>query len=554
MKTKLNFALLLFVMIATPAFSQRVLEANVVTKLEYGSNTSVYFLYEPLNSEYYKTVVTEVSLEINELIRIWIPANEDSLFLVQDMNDQEFYAKKVDNPNSQLPEDLSLLLPVLNNEILFFDSPSHLAQLYQLTEDQAYESDSSFQVFLNEIEELYGSGFVSYRTYFNNKYPITESYRDNELDQMEKENFISDAILNTYFNQYRLMGFSDSVYYYHNREEILAVHMNNVAGIDYLKSLARMKDDNVDLSILTGVAAMDLDQKEVRYVSKKGVIGFSKGLSYSQNPLSDDHYYKTIPKLQDISLDCIPYRKAIQVETWYGQTGQLNNTNYYTDYFNFTGNDPIIRTVTLKINWGDGSPIQIVNNHTDRNDDAVYHDYPAGVEATYYIQIETVLEDLYWPGNFISIFDGQGYNDSQNYKFSVGIACTGIDKQAWKEQVNPSGSWKMKMSGWINHNMFGNHIGGYTHAYKKQDNGSWKLGKADIKIEVEGTFRHATNCTQTEFKSGSKQHNNDKKIEKTKTKVFTRYQKFGNGDVKTKHRMIQWGVTLTDEIVLNPCQ
>jgi hypothetical protein len=68
-------------------------------------------------------------------------------------------------------------------------------------------------------------------------------------------------------------------------------------------------------------------------------------------------------------------------------------------------------------------------------------------------------------------------------------------------------------------------------------------------VHVEGVFRQDDDCD----KSGTKENNNDKKIEKTKTKLWSKYSEFSNGDVKTTHRLIKGNITITDELILNPC-
>ena len=72
-------------------------------------------------------------------------------------------------------------------------------------------------------------------------------------------------------------------------------------------------------------------------------------------------------------------------------------------------------------------------------------------------------------------------------------------------------------------------------------------------MHVEGVFRQDDDCEKTKSESGTKENNNDKKIEKTKTKLWSKYSEFSNGDVKTTHRLIKGNVTITDELILNPC-
>jgi hypothetical protein len=556
MKRKIQMALLALLVNVSSSFAQQVLDATVVAVLPYGQGLNVYFLHETNNSEYYKSVVTDVVLTTNDVARIWIPANEDGLFLVEDGIGGEFLAQKTSNPSTQLPLDLSLLLPSVINEILFFDSPEHLSELYKLTEEYTnqFEDNDDYQIYLNSIEELFGLDFISYRKYFTEKYPIDGSYSDHTISQMHQENFISDDIMSTYFNQFRLIGIGDTVYYYNNRKEILAVHEGNEVGIEYLEYLAREKDSDPEFDIFSDVSGMDLEYKQIDYISKKGDKVSAKGITYTEIAGGEEngYYFQTIVEKIDEVGECAPNVKGINVEFWYGVAGSTNsNINYYTNGSTITSStSTIIRTVKLKINWGDGTWTTVYNNYTDL--ETIYHTYPLNPGQEYNVVVETEFYDLY-ALQTNSVFDGAGYPGSSPIKFNVGIACTKEDTQKYKEKVSNDGNWKMVMSGWTSDNVFGSEIGGYTHAYKKQNDGSWKLDKAKVKIEVEGTFRKESDCDITEYKNGDKEHNNDKKVQKTKSKVFGRYNKFGNGDVNTKHRLIKGNITLEDQIILNPC-
>lgn len=536
------------------SYSQKSLDATVVASYPLNTENNRYFLYESSKAEYYESAITSVQLNINEGIRIWIPANSDSLYLAINDYNQKFYVKKIQDPNTQLPLEVSFMLPYLDNEILFFDNKEQLTGLYDLTQNyiNKFGDNDSLQSFLNSIEKIYGDEFISYRKHFSSKYPPEDAYSNDQLNQISRENFISDDILNTYFNHKHLIGLGDSVYYYNNRQEILSVHKNNNGGIEYLKTISLIKDNNVEFIILSDLSAKDLEIYGVSYISKKGKKGLSKGLIYSQNPQNTDWYFQTIPHQINEVENCNPYKKGVNIETWYGfvTTSGSTNFNYYKDgtYLTEDNPNPILRTVTLIINWGDGTPLQTVTNYTDLDD--VYHEYPSGIEAQYQVYIETQLVDIY-NGETISIFDGQGYSSSVPIVFIVGVACTDKDKQEYNSKE--SGDWKMQVSGWVSHNFFGSHIGGYTHAYKKQSNGSWKLDKAKIKVHVEGVFRQDDDCEKTKSESGTKENNNDKKVEKTKTKLWSKYSEFSNGDVKTTHRLIKGNVTITDELILNPC-
>jgi hypothetical protein len=555
MKKKVFLSFTLILLAVGNLFAQRFVTATTLAYIQLSDQSKVYFFYEPTNSEYYKSAATEISINAQETIKIWIPANRDSMFMCENQNGDRFYSRKIVNLMTQIPEDLTLLLPSYDNEILFFENSEHLAQLYNLTSQyiETISGNDSTELFLNNIEKLFEGNFTSFRSYINNKYSLDSSYTEDQFILMSKENFISDEILNTYFNQYRLIGLGDTVYYYHNREEILSTHKSNELGIQFLKEKARFKDDNVDLDIFNNISAIDLEKYEITYKSKKGKKGHNKGIYYQQNPFGSDTYYQTIAEQIDDVEQCNPYKKGIKLETWYGNVNSASssNYNYYTDLTTYTTqSDFIVNTVQLVINWGDSSSPQVVNNYTNKF--AIYHTYPQGSQTVFNVTIETKLIDFV-TGQVISIFDGANYPVSGPIIFHTDVACTTTDKQIYKVKNSSDGNWKMLMSGWISENLFGSHIGGYTRALKKQSNGNWKLEKAKIKVHVEGVFRNDS-CIQNEFKSGQKEHDNDKKIEKIKAKLFKRYSQHANGDVKTKHRLIKGGIILEDQIILNPCQ
>ncbi len=104
---------------------------------------------------------------------------------------------------------------------------------------------------------------------------------------------------------------------------------------------------------------------------------------------------------------------------------------------------------------------------------------------------------------------------------------------------------------WVNHNLFGHHTGAYTHSWKWVS-GEWKRRDSRIHVSLDAKFRN-DECEVTETKTDSETHNNDRRIEIVKTKLFRKYKNVGIHDVKSNHTLQDGGTTITINMELDPC-
>jgi hypothetical protein len=528
--------------------TQEYKNATIIAEIPVGPQ-KYYILQEQISSEYYKTSVSNIGLIISEIVQLKFDNRPDDMVeVISPILNEFLLAKRIQSPVNEMDPKLFYQLPINVNGVLFFTSKDHLASVYELTDNYAHSNPESYEMVINRLDNIESnfSGFQSYRKYFDNKYELDiVTYSLEEIRKIEMENFISDEVLNTYFNSFRLIGIGDSIYYYNDRETILAVKSDNQAGINYLMGLARLKDSDETFDAFS-ITQLELEQNKVSYSNKRKKKYVSKGLYSIQVGSTTTVSYQTIPQPVNNPnpSSCNPKLKGIWVEIDYSIVDGASSS--YASYTH-DENGFLIRTVTLIVNWGDGTTTT-TNNYNGQS--VIYHTYPNF--QIYNVTTEVVLNDFLVSGSNVSVYDGQGYPGSSPIIMDCILSCGDNDKEAWDEKISSNGQWRMHAKGWINDNIFGNHIGGYTHAYKKDGNG-WKRDKAYIYIKVDGIFRNEYDCNLTESKSGEKDHNNDKKIEKVKTKFLTRYSLNGNGDVKTKHKLIKGNITLETTITLNPC-
>ena len=236
-------------------------------------------------------------------------------------------------------------------------------------------------------------------------------------------------------------------------------------------------------------------------------------------------------------------RITVEEGVYADTTYNYDSTSYTIDWID-SPFDIGSASATLVIEWGDGIT-QTINNYSGQ---WLSHNYPSSSVGTYVYPTTTLTFDDS-NGDVQQLEDGNIVNGGASISFYVNYACANAEIAQWSSQE--SGIWKMTTKIWITDNFFGNHIGSYTHAWKKKNNGNWERHKADIWCEVNGVFRN-NDCIQQSTKTGSKYRHLFKKVQKTKTKLFKHYD-ISNGDINSGHYMIKGNLTLQLGMVINPC-
>lgn len=338
---------------------------------------------------------------------------------------------------------------------------------------------------------------------------------------MEMEDFVSDDIHKTLLNEHRLIGIGSEVVYYHRLNQWVKLNKNETEAIE---DLARIDD------------AETLFDPEIEFVRKKPILIHSPLISIA--PLKGefiwgDFRFTSQPIFQNVN--CSIYEKLLLVEIDKYEA-QNNPNDPWVEIFPWAWPSP-----TLTIDWGDGTS-QVIN---DYDGEFVSHTYSS--------------LGTFSPSTVVTWTEGIGVNQvvielvdntpATINDYLVAYACTQQEDARWGEKT--SGNWKMTTKLWHTINMFGTHVGSRTWAWKKQSDGSWKLEKADIYAKVHGTFR-SESCTNAQTETGIEHHVNDKKVQKTKSKVFKALDYYNN-DVNSVHWLQKNGVYMDMTLFLAPC-
>lgn len=480
-----------------------------------------YILNENGTEDYYKSSPYDVLLNINQSLQIKFTDRPDQMveIVVPSVN-EILLARKIETPAGGISPRLLYRLPKQAGDILYFESEAHLAEVQDLVRDylaDGPDNDINIQNKLNQIEGKF-DGFNSYRTYFEKKYNLsTGSFTELEIEKILKEDFINDDVLKTFFNSYRLIGIGEKVHYYHQTDLILSFPIGNTQALEYVKEICRIQDSQ-DYDVFAPESGMYELMDYLEVTSGKYEIPFpSKGAVW----VSPEYSYYSIPVQFHLPENCNPYKKGLAMEL---------NKVYHENTQAGSQSTPVNLTsagASLTIDWGDGVT-EVFNNY---DGSVKYHTYSS---TNIYFPVTTLtFVDLYGVTRQIQDGNNTGGNDMS---FTTSLACTDIDKNLWGQKT--SGVWKMSCEIWVNHNMFGHHVGAATHAWKNTSGNTWQQRNARIKVHVEGIFRNDA-CEQTETKSDSKDHNSDKNIQVQETKFWAKYKTVGNGDVKSHHELIK---------------
>lgn len=526
-----KISLSFFLLICLTSFSQITkTEGTIIGEILVGEQHS-YIISESGTSNYYKSSVCSTILPNSSVVTLVYTEREDGMIDVRnDISNEIILAKLLNTENGVINTEILSELPSVLNEMLVFRNEDHLTRFYDLVDlsvSSASDSSAEMNEKLAEIEDLF-NGFVSYRKYFDDKYFVGDkAFTESEIASLENEDFISNEVLKSLFNSYRIIGIGDSIYYYNDMDEIVSFSDEDIAILNDIKVLSRAKDiEKVSIfDISSGLMTKDL----VVLTSKK-----KKKLPKSVIAINLDYSYHSIPVPYHLVESCNPFKKGIQIqlnEVYHPNQAYADQT--YTAY-NFNG-----AGASLFINWGDGNS-QTVSNY---DGSFIYHTYTGS--QTYSVSTILTFVDLY--GITRQMYDGENYGTA--ILFNTETACSELDAAQYAS--SSSGNWKMTTKIWVNHNIFGHHIGAYTHSWKWVS-GEWKRRDSRIHVSINATFRN-DECEVTETKTDSKTHNNDRRIETVKTKLFRKYKNVGIHDVKSNHTLQEGGTTITINMELDPC-
>lgn len=500
--------------------SQILKEAEVRVVLSMGE-LDYAIISETGTSNYYKTsIYAEGELLVNEQVKLNFNSQSDyTPSVVAEGLSNTLYSELIGNESRSIAQPPLENMPSIENEILFFNDESAALKYYNSLSayiNDTITGDTIVEEKLDLFEEYY-SGYTSWRTSLNDRYDWdNNSFDDDQIASIEAEDFVNDVIQKTFLNKNRLVGIGDRIYYFHKENVKIDIDKNDEEALQILIDIE--DGDN-----LTGTGS------PVMFLERFNIHAPQVDLYATKSSITNPEVRKVelTPVVNNIS--CSIYKKTLYLDmdycTWENGGWTCGNYNLGVPW----------DVVTVTVDWDDGTPLETIVGYHGAD---IEHTYSA--TGTYYPKTtaQTFLGTL---------IDGNGTSGT-NIVINVGNACSGLDHH--EDDEASSGNWKMTTKLWVSNNSFGNHIGGYTHAWKKDGSG-WKRKSAKINVIIDGVFRDES-CNPKASKHGDAHRNNQRRVEKIKTKLWKHFD-IGNGDVHSEHNLKKGGVEMVITMSLSPC-
>ena len=430
---------------------------------------------------------------------------------------------------------------------MFFENSQHITDLTELLygqEEFDIENNDNLQdsSILFAFEAEYPN-FKSFRLHIENRYASQErdGYTEDELRGYYKYDHLKDDALKSFFNENRLIGIGDSVYYYHNTNEALRFHVNFTEGYEICRKLSVLNKYENTLTHSRGTLLIDprLEEMSEIYnpnrtkgsitltdpnIPAKKIIHESK-LDYDYPPaLCENTTVRIWISIKAIEL---PY----QIFETNGSITNVEQKEYAVNLKN--------RPVTLEIKWkgasSTGNDIQII---TDYKGGKVARDYGEAVSH------EVITNITYADSVTLGVVSLDDYRDLS----VTGLPCT--SSEDWdgdfRNSGNSNGSWKLEAEIWTRNKWFGKQIGSHSHAFERI-RGKWKRRRITLNTYVYGRYRNEQ-CIDLDDPKSDYKSRNSRKVRVTETPLFIKWSKyaFGNdSDLWSRHRIDSKGIDFT---------
>lgn len=539
--------------------SQNLTTVHVIQEINY-SSIHLYIFENVQTQNYYKSsastadildIGNEVQLDLtheNSNIPIYINESLSNLIALEIQG-----SNNDDEGGFNLTDDIIYNLPYQVDDILFFENSQHITDLTELLygqEDIDIENNENLQdsSILFAFEGQYTS-FKSFRHHIENRYAFQESegYLDDELKEYYKYDHLKDDALKSFFNENRLIGIGDSVYYYHNTNEALRFHMNFTEGYTICRKLSLLDKYENTLDHFRGTLLIHPGFEEISEVYDPNRPKGSITLTDPNNP------DKKIVHESKLHADHPPALcENTTIRIW---LSILATELEYIDQSVFPPKDfpkkeyPVNlknRPVTLEIKWKGassiGSDIQTITNYKGGK---VSHDY--GIAGSHNIITKITYVDTVT----LNIAE---LNDNINSSVT-GLPCTTSEDWDYdfSKSGNSNGDWRLEAEIWTRNKWFGKQIGSHSHAYERI-RGKWKRRRITINTYVYGRYRDDQCIDQNDPRSDYKSQNS-RKVRVTETPLLVNWSEyaFGNDtDLWSRHRMDSKGLDFKIKMTL--CQ
>ncbi|MGV3612640.1 MAG: hypothetical protein ACO1N0_16900 [Fluviicola sp.] len=496
-----------------------------------------YYIVESGTTYYKSTITSPRSIPVNSTISINFKS--DGLYNYFNLSNEEVFFQALEDDDSQtIPDDITWILPEMREDILFFENESHLLEFQDKVNNYLTGFSGAIQeVQMNKIMSNFG-GFYSFNQHIIDHFDFVDrEFTEKDIEDLSEIDFVNDPILKNLLNSHRVLGIGSDVHGWYSTDLIISLPVSSLPSLK-----AKLYDTFEDARMDPWDPMNDLFRSDdVIYTSdtktKKPKL---------KNILSIDPtlVYQSIPTAIHIVESCNKLKKAIKMEVFetitYG-----SGANISTDHHRFAG------TVNLIIDWGDGSS-QTVSNYSHTTQ--IEHTYSS--EGNFYPIVKTLFTNYYGQASYMydgtyapTTTMGTGASQPAPIDFVTNQACSESDKQLYKSKI--VGSYGLEAKIWVNHNLFGHHIGSYTHSWKQKNNGKWVRKIANIYTNIYGTFRN-DECVITETKSGSDTENQER-VQVTVNKALKKYKAAGNNSIYSEHHLSKDGTYIALALTLTPC-
>ncbi|RFC55505.1 hypothetical protein DXU93_00800 [Brumimicrobium aurantiacum] len=534
------------------ANGQDLTTVHVVQELNY-SSIHVYILQDGQTQNHYKSSASnEDILNIGNTVQLDLDSDNSNKPVYIDGAKSSLIAIEIernfnnDEGGFNLTDDILYHLPYQEGDILFFENSQHITDLTELLyaqEEKNIEENENLQdsSILFAFESKFPD-FKSFRLHLGNRYSIQErdGYTDDELIEFYNYDHINDDALKSFFNEFRMIGIGDSIYYYHNTNEVIIFHKEYYKGRIKAKFLSLLNKDKDLLDNYRGSLLMD------SYLTIDGEININNPLFIIiSDPNNSDRkiehksqVYVTYPPA-----DCENTSARIALEATVKEFGYIDYNASPGDYIDEKDIYKIplrTRNATVEIKWkganSTGNDIQIINNYDGKT---ITHNFitPGTYEVISRIEYtDTILQETVV------------LEETTPVKVSGDVCTTDED---WGYDNEKTSTWRLDGKAWTSNNLFGKHIGSYSHAYEKK-RGKWKRRRINMSTRIQGRYRNSQ-CIEKELVVGFKPGNR-RRVRKVKSRGFLNYKSysFGNeADIYSGHRIDSKGLSFI--IKLTPC-
>ena len=259
MKLKKVSLSILFLLIGVIATAQELKDAVVMGVIPIGNNYFAIINDVESNISYKTSAYKNDELDTNQPLQLlFTNDNGIRIEVISRILTERVYVHEIGNTANILTTSPAFRMPILENDILFFESEAHINECMILIENYIDHDNTNTDDMLDNIEELY-IGYTSYRTWFNTEYDwLNGSFTTEQLIATAKLDFLNDDIFKTLLNENKLIGVGSTVHCIEAPGISVSCDKTNLAAIQAISAIGD-KYGKVTSDLLLEVSKYDLD-------------------------------------------------------------------------------------------------------------------------------------------------------------------------------------------------------------------------------------------------------------------------------------------------------